>query len=90
MAHVSHNQKALLTRARRIAGQVAGLEKALESGVECGELLVQIAAAKGAMHGLLMEVMAGHLEEHVVQEQSPDQRQKEAGVLLKLLQAYGK
>lgn len=38
---------------QRIAGQVAALEQALVSGDDCDAVLVQIAAAKGAMHGLM-------------------------------------
>lgn len=90
MAHVTRNRKALLSRVRRIAGQVAALEKALEGEADCGDVLIQIAAAKGAMHSLMMEVLRGHLEEHVVAEQDQDARRQEAGVLLKLLQGYAK
>ncbi|HYG07953.1 MAG TPA: metal-sensing transcriptional repressor, partial [Stenotrophomonas sp.] len=54
MAHVQREKKKLLTRIRRIGGQVAALERAVESGVECSDVLVQIAAAKGAMHALMM------------------------------------
>ncbi|WP_256202384.1 metal-sensing transcriptional repressor [Stenotrophomonas pictorum] len=51
MAHIQRDRKKLLTRVRRIAGQVAALEQALETGDDCDAVLVQIAAAKGAMHG---------------------------------------
>lgn len=90
MAHVSHNKKALLSRLRRIAGQVAGLEKALLEDADCGEVLVQIAAAKGAMHALMMEVLVGHLGEHVVAEADPTKREREAEVLMSLLKVFGK
>ncbi|MCL6619788.1 MAG: metal-sensing transcriptional repressor [Thermomonas hydrothermalis] len=39
MAHVTRNQKKLLSRVRRIGGQVAALEKALQANTECGEVL---------------------------------------------------
>jgi DNA-binding FrmR family transcriptional regulator len=90
MAHVNRNRKSLLARVRRIAGQVAALERALEGDADCSDVLVQIAAAKGAMHGLMMEVLVDHLDEHVVAEQDQDRRREEAQVLLKLLQGYAK
>ncbi|MDG2524165.1 metal/formaldehyde-sensitive transcriptional repressor [Stenotrophomonas sp. HITSZ_GD] len=90
MSHVSHNKKALLARLRRIAGQVAGLEKALQEDADCSDVLVQIAAAKGAMHALMMEVLVGHLGEHVVAEPDEAQRQREAEVLVSLLKGFGK
>ena len=44
MVHVNRDNKKLLTRVRRVAGQVTALERALETGVACNDLLVQIAA----------------------------------------------
>ena len=85
MVHIQRDRKKLLARVRRIAGQVAALEQALEAGDDCDAVLVQIAAAKGAMHGLMLEVMAGHLSDHVVAEPDPTRRADEAGVLLELL-----
>lgn len=90
MAHISHNKKALLARVRRIGGQVAALEKALADDHDCGEVLVQMAATKGAMHALMMEVLIGHLDEHVVGEADPARRQSEAQALVALLKGYGK
>ncbi|KRG43295.1 hypothetical protein ARC20_00915 [Stenotrophomonas panacihumi] len=90
MAHISHNKKALLTRIRRIAGQVAGLEKALLEDADCGDVLVQIAAAKGAMHALMMEVLVGHLEEHVVAEPDAGKRREEAELVARLMKGFGK
>ncbi|MBW8851848.1 MAG: metal/formaldehyde-sensitive transcriptional repressor [Xanthomonadales bacterium] len=90
MAHVNRDKKKLLARVRRVAGQVAALETALESDAECVDVLVQIAAAKGAIHGLMMEVLSGHLLEHVVAETSATKRAQEADALLALLKGYAK
>ena len=90
MAHIQRDRKKLLARVRRIAGQVAALEQALESGDDCDAVLVQIAAAKGAMHGLMLEVMAGHLSDHVVAETDPAKRAAEAELLLELLKRHAR
>jgi len=88
MAHVQRDRKQLLTRVRRIAGQVAALEKALASDTDCTDVLVQIAAAKGAMHALMMEVMAGHLAGHVAGEPDAAERQAQAETMIALLRRY--
>ena len=90
MSHLNHDRKKLLARVRRIAGQVSALEKALQADVECGQVLVQIAAAKGAMHGLMLEVLSGHLSEHVVAEDDPARRQDEAALVLDLLKSMAR
>ena len=75
---------------RRVAGQVAALQTALESDADCVDVLIQIAAAKGAIHGLMMEVLSGHLLEHVVAEASAGRRAEEAEAIVALLKSYAK
>ena len=90
MAHVQRNKKKLLSRIRRVAGQVAALEQALESDADCADVLIQIAAAKGAIHGLMMEVLSDHLIEHVVDEASKAKRSEDAATIINLLKVYAK
>lgn len=90
MAHVNRDKKKLLSRVRRVAGQIAALEKALQADTDCSDVLVQIAAAKGAIHGLMMEVLAGHLAEHVVAERTEAVRSREALAIIELLRSYVK
>lgn len=90
MAHISRNQKKLLSRVRRIGGQVTALEKALGAGNDCTQVLVQIAAVRGAVHGLMMEVLDGHLQEHVVAEADEKRRAREMAVVTDLMRTYVK
>ncbi|MDO9452883.1 MAG: metal/formaldehyde-sensitive transcriptional repressor [Stagnimonas sp.] len=66
MAHTIENKKPLLNRVRRMQGQLGSLEKSLEEGGECGAVLQQIAAIRGAVNGLMNEVLEGHLRTHLV------------------------
>lgn len=90
MAHVIQNQKKLLTRVRRVGGQVAALEKALIVGADCADVLVQIAAVRGAVHGLMIEVLNEHLQEHVAAESDPRRRAEEANAIAELVRTYMK
>ncbi len=65
MPHTVRNKKKLLVRVRRIRGQVEALERALSVETECAAVLQQIAAIRGAVNGLMYEVIEGHLREHV-------------------------
>jgi DNA-binding FrmR family transcriptional regulator len=84
MAHVIRDKKKLLNRVRRIRGQVDAIAKGLEQERECDELLQTIAACRGAMNGLMAEVIEGHIRYHVV---DPDDRptSKQAMAAQKLL-----
>src|SRR3546814_11780509 len=74
MAHLENND-ALLKRARRIAGQVAAIERALLSGKDCATTLHLVAATKGAMNGLMDVILEAHIREHVAHpELSTDHR----------------
>jgi DNA-binding FrmR family transcriptional regulator len=64
MAHVSGDKK-LRDRVRRLKGQVAAIEKTMEGG-DCSKTLQLISAARGAMAGLMAEVLESHVREHVV------------------------
>ena len=88
MGHVTRNQKKLLSRVRRIGGQVGALEKALESDADCTDILVQIAAVRGAVSALMMEVLTGHLEEHIAGETDKRRRDSELAVLTKLMKTH--
>jgi DNA-binding FrmR family transcriptional regulator len=72
MAHVKRDRDALLKRARRLKGQVAAVEKAIEDGGDCGAVLQQLAAVRGAANGLMAEVLEGHLREHLVPKADTD------------------
>lgn len=50
-----------IARLRRIKGQAEALERAIEAGTECGPLLQQIVAMRGATNGLIAEVLEMHL-----------------------------
>ena len=48
------------------------------------------AATKGAMHALMMEVLAGHLTEHVVAGETEVERAREAQIIMDLLSKYAR
>ena len=66
MGHVIAARKPLLARIRRIKGQADAIERALEADGDCAALLQQIAAIRGAVNGLMAEVLEGHIREHLV------------------------
>jgi DNA-binding FrmR family transcriptional regulator len=71
MAHTSQNKKKLLDRVRRIRGQVESIEKALEQETDCNQVLQTIAACRGAINGLMAEVLEGHIRTHLINPVHP-------------------
>jgi len=89
MPHSPEEKKRALTRVRRIRGQCDALERALESGADCGPVLQQIAALRGAVNGLMSEVLESHIREDFSQPaQSDTQRAARVQELLGLVRSY--
>ena len=65
MSHTVRHQTKLLHRVRRLRGQVEGLERALEREEGCDEIVHLIAAARGALNGLMAVVVEDHIRAHV-------------------------
>ena len=65
MAHTIREKTKLLSRIRRIRGQIEAIERALEGEKGCTEVLHLIAATRGAINGLMGEVIEDHIRNHV-------------------------
>ncbi len=89
MSHTIQQKSKLLARVRRIHGQIEGLERALEADQGCAEVLHQIAAIRGAMGGLMAEVVEGQVLFHVAApELTPQQRSAGAAELIAVIRSY--
>jgi FrmR/RcnR family transcriptional regulator, repressor of frmRAB operon len=66
MTHTIREKQRLLARVRRIRGQVEAIERALDSEAGCEHVLHLIAGARGAMAGLMAEVVEDHVRTHLV------------------------
>jgi DNA-binding FrmR family transcriptional regulator len=61
----------MLSRIRRIKGQADAIERAVEGDGECEDILQLVASCRGALNGLMAELIEGHLRFHVL---SPGQK----------------
>lgn len=86
MPNDPEDKKRVLARVRRIRGQCEALERALDSGAECGPVLQQIAAVRGAINGLMAEVLETYIREEFPDSgEGPEARGRE---LLSLVRSY--
>jgi FrmR/RcnR family transcriptional regulator, repressor of frmRAB operon len=90
MAHTLDEKKKLLNRVRRLMGQVAAIEKALDQEAECSEVLHNISACRGAMDALMAEVIEGHIRYHVLPPdgRSTGEQSRAADDLVQALRSY--
>ena len=88
LSHTVREKSKLLNRVSRLRGQIEAIERALEREVECAEVLQLIASARGAMNGLMAEVMEDHILEHVVGAANPAERTKSAEEFAEIVKSY--
>ena len=66
MTHTVREKQKLLARVRRLKGQVEAIERALDGESGCEQVLHLIAGARGALAGLMAEVVEDHVRTHLV------------------------
>jgi DNA-binding FrmR family transcriptional regulator len=90
MAHTVRDRTKLLHRARRIRGQLEAVERALEADGNSFEILQTVAACRGALNSLMVEIIEGHVRLHVLDPaRSPTGEQAEAAEeLMDIVRAF--
>lgn len=91
MGHVAANKNDLLKRVKRIAGQLQAVERALESDLDCANTLHLVAATRGAINGLMEEIIEDHARAHVA-DPGLGEAERNQGVeeLLEAIRRYSK
>jgi DNA-binding FrmR family transcriptional regulator len=90
MAHTIREKEKLVLRIRRIRGQIEALERALDNETECSDVLQLITAARGALNGLMAELVEDHVRFHVLDpKQKPTSEQAlAADELVDIIRSY--
>ena len=90
MAHTIREKTKLLKRVRRIRGQVEAVERALEEEIGCADVLHLVAAVRGAINGLMAEVVEDHIRFHVVDPSRERDRERAEGAqeLIDVVHSY--
>jgi len=90
MAHTTEEKKKLLARVNRLQGQLESIRSAIEEERDCADVLQQIAACRGAINSLLVEIIDGEIRFHVLSRNSKvDSREARAAEnLVEILHRY--
>ncbi len=89
MSHTTREKTKLLNRVRRIKGQMEAVERLLEEEKGCAEVLQLIAGVRGAVNGLMGEIIEDHILLHVADGAlAQNERQEGAAELIDVVRAY--
>ena len=90
MSPIAKEKTKLLNRLKRIRGQIDAIQRALDDDESCAALLQQATACRGALEGVIAEVIEDHIREHIVDPKAPrnDPRAQAADELIEIVHSY--
>lgn len=88
--HTLRDQNKLINRVRRLRGQVDAVERALAANASCSEIIQRVTAARGAIDGLMAQLLEEHVREYLLGEKpmAEDARQRAAEELIGIIHSY--
>jgi FrmR/RcnR family transcriptional regulator, repressor of frmRAB operon len=66
LSHITGAKKQLNLRINRIQGQLDAIKDAIQEERDCASVLQQVAACRGAINGLMAEIVEGEIKCHVL------------------------
>src|SRR5579863_4542906 len=86
---VSKEKQKLLSRIRRLGGQLTAVERSVLGGDECADILMLLAAIRGGVNSLMAEILEDHVRLHITHPnsgvESPEELTED---LISLVRAY--
>jgi DNA-binding FrmR family transcriptional regulator len=89
LPEVSKEKQKLLSRIKRLAGQIDAVQRSVTEGDECADILMLLAAIRGGVNSLMAEILEDHIRLHITHPnragQSADELTED---LIRLVRAY--
>ena len=86
--HTAEEKRALQVRLRKIAGQVAAIERMVEDDRDCPDVLTQVVSVRKALKSFAEVVIHQHTHECIAHAADPKEGQRKLRELLTVLERY--
>jgi DNA-binding FrmR family transcriptional regulator len=83
-----HIRENILRRLKRIEGQVRGIERMIQEGRECPEILQQIASIREALQATAKVILEGHVRHCTLRGKGSYQEEELLSSILRSIQAW--
>jgi DNA-binding FrmR family transcriptional regulator len=88
-AEIPKEKQKLLSRIKRLGGQLTAVERSVTEGDECADILMLLAAIRGGVNSLMAEILEDHVRLHITHPdrgtESPEELTED---LISLVRAY--
>ena len=88
MSHTIKGKAKILARVNRIKGQLDAFSKAIESEQDCYQIMQLLASCRGALNGLMVEVVEGHVREHIVEAENKKLAAESGDDLIEIMRSF--
>jgi len=89
LPEISKEKQKLLSRIKRMSGQIDAVERAVTGGDECADILMQLAAIRGGVNSLMAEILEDHIRLHITHpNRGMESNEELTGDLISLVRAY--
>jgi DNA-binding FrmR family transcriptional regulator len=65
MGHLSKEKLDLVTRTKKVIGQLESVLRGLNEDEQCADILQRLASARGAINSLMAELLEDHIRNHM-------------------------
>ncbi|HHW08123.1 MAG TPA: metal-sensitive transcriptional regulator [Clostridia bacterium] len=89
-AYCREEKKSLLTRLKKIEGQVQGLQRMLEEDKDCVDVLIQIAAVRAALDKVGIILFENHTRKCLVKALEEGRQEEMVDELIEVLRKFMK
>lgn len=88
--HTVREKKKIIARVNRIKGQLEAFTKSIENEHDCYEVMRLLASCRGALNGLMGEIIDGHIREHIVQAEDKKSAADSGEALIDIMKSFWK
>jgi DNA-binding FrmR family transcriptional regulator len=89
LPQIPKEKQKLLSRIKRLGGQIDAVQRSVTEGDECADILMLLAAIRGGVNSLMAEILEDHIRLHITHPdrstESPDELTED---LISLVRAY--
>lgn len=89
LPQISKEKQKLLSRIKRLGGQIDAVQRSVTEGDECADVLMLLAAIRGGVNSLMAEILEDHVRLHITHpDRSSESPEELTEDLISLVRAY--
>lgn len=90
MAHAIKDKNKILARVNRLKGQLDAFSKAVSNENDCYKVMQLLASCRGAINGLMGDIIEGHIHGHIVESENKKSARKSGEDLIEIMRSFWK